>query len=566
MHLPSEAVIRQSLQLGINGISRRRAVFQGAHGIAQDAEALGPPLLGGGFALSSLVLTFLGSTRGGKLGLPVVERLVRDLLARDATYHLWRLDGFRGGFDLGNNGGVGDGLQNRFRSCFGGDWLSHDRFDRCCRDCHFWSNRRFQLDVDWWRHQHDGFGIDRLGCGLVGHGCPLNSSYHFSTIDGKRKQGALRRSDVAWSTCHDAMVRGMTRVILAGLLVILAACGTTAAAPKKAVRMPVLVAMAAERPLGQAIHAGGSLEPDELVQIAVRVAGAAERVGFHAGTQVEAGQVLVEIEPERFRIALERAEAASAKATAQVAEASASLARRRQLAQRSDGLVTDEELATWSSRLAQAEADNALAAADLAQARLNARDAIVRAAIAGSIETRTVNQGQYLAVGDVIATQVRRLPLRLRARVTTSEAALLRRGQTVQVTVDGQQLSGTLTLIAAAADTASRSVAVSVEIPQAPDGVVAGAFAEMLATVGAETARLAVPASALRAGERGWSAFVIDGDGDATVARRRSVQPGLRSADGWVEIRSGIAPGERVAVRGADALRDGQDVSIAAGR
>jgi multidrug efflux pump subunit AcrA (membrane-fusion protein) len=50
-------------------------------------------------------------------------------------------------------------------------------------------------------------------------------------------------------------------------------------------------------------------------------------------------------------------------------------------------------------------------------------------------------------------------------------------------------------------------------------------------------------------------------DGDQEVARSRLVETGLRSPDGWVEIRSGLAIGDRLIVRGQDGLRDGQAVA-----
>lgn len=354
-------------------------------------------------------------------------------------------------------------------------------------------------------------------------------------------------------------------IAIALVLLVLPACGKPSAeGPKRAFRVPVLVAAAGDQPIRQEVRAGGSLDADETVQIATRVAGVVERVAFHEGMAAEPGQVLIEIEPERFAIALRRAEAAHAKAEAQVAEARSSLARRAGLAQRSDGMVADEELNTWRSRLAQSEADAALAAADLEQARLDARDAAVKAVLAGTIESRSVRLGQFLPVGTVVATQVRRLPLRLRARVTDAEAALLRAGQEVAVVAGGQRLAGVLTLVGQAADPASRTVPVVAEIAQAGPAVVAGAFAELIAQAGDGSPRLAVPASALRASERGWTAFVVEGGDEDAVVRRRTVETGMRGTDGAVEVRSGIAAGERVVVRGIDALRDGQAVAIAA--
>jgi multidrug efflux system membrane fusion protein len=298
------------------------------------------------------------------------------------------------------------------------------------------------------------------------------------------------------------------------------------------------------------------------VQVTNRMAGVVERVAFNTGDTVKAGQVLVEIEPERFRIAVERARAGLAKAEAQVAEARASLTRRVDLGAQGSGLVPAEELAAWRSRLAQAEADAALAATGLAQAELDARYATVRAPLAAIIESRSVRIGQHLDVGAVVATQVQRLPMRLRARVSAAEAGVLAVGHAVRVLpAAGAPLAGRIVLVGATADPASRTVEVVAEISEAPPGVVAGGFAELLATASCPRPQPAVPQAALRATDRGYVAFVVERDGERQVARTRRVEAGLRSPDGWVEIRARPAARATLIVRGADGLRDGQEVA-----
>lgn len=350
--------------------------------------------------------------------------------------------------------------------------------------------------------------------------------------------------------------------LAAGL--VLAACGGAPPPPKAAPPpLPVEVQVVAERVVGQEVRSGGTLQPAEIMQATSRVAGVAESVSFRAGDMVQAGQTLVEIEPERFRLAVERAEATLRKAEAQVAEMRASLDRRERLNAEGTGMVPAEELVAWRSRLEQAVADVVLAKAGLAQARLDAREAVVRAPLTGVVESRSVQIGQYLMAGTVVATQVQRLPLRLSARVATAEAARLAVGQAAQVrTTDGTLLTGRLVLVGAAADAGSRTVEVVAEIAAAPPGVVAGGFAELLALGSDATPRPVVPQAALRATERGYQGFVAIEEQGRTVARARIIAVGLRSPDGLVEARSGLAPGERVIINGADALRDGQAVEI----
>ncbi len=58
----------------------------------------------------------------------------------------------------------------------------------------------------------------------------------------------------------------------------------------------------------------------------------------------------------------------------------------------------------------------------------------------------------------------------------------------------------------------------------------------------------------MRPSERGFLAYVVEDD----KAHERVLELGLRTADGMVEVREGLKPGERLVVRGAEALKDGR--------
>jgi membrane fusion protein (multidrug efflux system)/multidrug efflux system membrane fusion protein len=85
-----------------------------------------------------------------------------------------------------------------------------------------------------------------------------------------------------------------------------------------------------------------------------------------------------------------------------------------------------------------------------------------------------------------------------------------------------------------------------------------GSFAQVTVPIGAATKAPVIPETAVRPSERGFLAYVVEGD----VARERELSLGLRTADGRVEVRSGVKPGERLVVRGGEALRDGAKVRV----
>jgi multidrug efflux system membrane fusion protein len=78
-----------------------------------------------------------------------------------------------------------------------------------------------------------------------------------------------------------------------------------------------------------------------------------------------------------------------------------------------------------------------------------------------------------------------------------------------------------------------------------------------------------VPEESVRATERGFVAFVpekrLAKDGTPEwFARVRTLDLGYRTP-GWVEVKKGIAPGEQLIRRGAEALEDGTPIRFAVG-
>ena len=80
----------------------------------------------------------------------------------------------------------------------------------------------------------------------------------------------------------------------------------------------------------------------------------------------------------------------------------------------------------------------------------------------------------------------------------------------------------------------------------------------MSVPIGSSTDAPVIPQTAVRPSERGFLAFVVSG----AKASERVLELGLRTPDGLVEVRHGLAPGESLVVRGAEALHDGAKVRV----
>jgi multidrug efflux system membrane fusion protein len=368
----------------------------------------------------------------------------------------------------------------------------------------------------------------------------------------------------------------MTGAAIRGLLLLIAgaaaaACGgdskpSAAAASRGAgLVFPVEVETVQARPVEYAVSAVGSVEAFERVEVTARVGGAIEKVNFQEGANVDTGHVLVEIEPERYRLAVRSAKANVEKAEASLAEATAALKRREAVNARNPDLVREEELDTWRTRMRTAAADVAQQKSSLDLAELNLRESLARAPFPGIIQSRNVQTGQYVQPGAVIATLVRREPLLLRFQVPEKESGALKEGMPARFTVaeEKRPFNAQITLVAAAADPQTRMVAVTARVTDRARGSLRpGAFAQVTVPIGGRGNAPVVPETSVRPSERGFLGYVVEGD----TARERILTLGLRTPDGRVEIKDGVKPGERIVVRGGEALKDGARVRIEAGR
>jgi multidrug efflux system membrane fusion protein len=358
------------------------------------------------------------------------------------------------------------------------------------------------------------------------------------------------------------MTRPLPRLLLPALLALLASCsrgggeaGAMAGKPGKGpLAMPVETTPVATQQVEFTVNAVGSLEAFEVVQVTARVSGAVEAIHFLEGTRVQAGDPLVEIEPRRYRLLADEARAAWEKATAAVSEAESGLARRLGANETTAGLIPGEEVEAWQTRVLTARAEAAAREAALQLAEKSAADAVARAPFAGVVQTRDVQTGRYVQPGALLATLVRRDPLLLRFQVPEGDAARLAAGQTARFTVQGAgERRARLVHVAESADEDTRMVAVTAQVESPDADLRPGAFAQVVVPVARSRAAVVVPQTAVRPSERGFLAYVVAGG----KARERVLELGMRTPEGLVEVRAGLAPAESLVVRGAEALREG---------
>jgi multidrug efflux system membrane fusion protein len=362
------------------------------------------------------------------------------------------------------------------------------------------------------------------------------------------------------------------RISGAGLVAALAlaaiGCSKSAAdtpakgAGKGKIEYAVEVAPVEMREVGYVVTAPGSIQAFEQVQVTARVGGAVDKVAFAEGQAVKSGQVLAIIEVDRYQVAVDQAKAAVDKAAATLAQAEAQLARRQASNKEHPGLVAGEEVATYETAVTTAKADVQAAKEAERVAELNLRDAYVRAPMEGVIQTRTVETGQYLQPGTVLATLLQRDPLLLKFSVTEADAPRITPGMTATLTLREsiRSYAAKITLVSAAADPTSHLVAITAQVDDKEHKywLRPGVFCDVSVPVGATRKSAVVPEISIRATERGFLAYVVQGG----TAKERAVQLGMHTSSGFVEITKGLSEGDVLVVLGAEPLSDGAPVKI----
>jgi RND family efflux transporter MFP subunit len=275
------------------------------------------------------------------------------------------------------------------------------------------------------------------------------------------------------------------------------------------------------------------------------------------GDAVDAGDVIARIDPRLRQVELKRVRADVARLEADLRYRERQLERTQELAASNTASATllDESLAQRDQSL-QLLAD---AKARLERAEYDLDRTQIRAAFAGHVVERLASVGEYIGVGEDVVRLVdtHRKEIALAAPIALTR--FVKAGTEVSVHSDGIAREHPVRTVVPVGDAISRMVEIRLNAGDG-DWLVGTPVQVSLPSDTAVTA-VAVPRDALV--ERGGQAFVykLSAEGTAVqVPARIQTTVGL-----WVALDGGIEPGDRVIIRGAERLADGQAVEVITG-
>ena len=289
------------------------------------------------------------------------------------------------------------------------------------------------------------------------------------------------------------------------------------------------------------------------VTISTDLPGIVSRIAFESGSQVKAGDMLVQLNTDQEQAQLAQAES-------QEYLAKLNLDRNKDLLAK--------------KTIAQSDYDSTNATYCQAVATVNQYKALIarktlRVPFDGIVGIRQVNVGQYLSPGDAVVTLQSLDPIYVNFSLPQQDLSQLATGQEVQVKVDafGSRLFvGKITAVNQLVDANSRNVQVQATLPNADTKLWSGMYVKVSVVLPDEQEIVAIPSSSIHYAPYGDSIFIVEDlkdDNGKTFkgVREQFVKLGQTRGD-LISIVSGLKPGEEVATSGVFRLKNNAPVTV----
>jgi multidrug efflux system membrane fusion protein len=328
---------------------------------------------------------------------------------------------------------------------------------------------------------------------------------------------------------------------------------------------PVIVTSAPVRQQDVPIYLTGvgTVTANQSVTVRTRVDGELDKVGFVEGQDVQAGQLLAQLDPRALQAQLAQARATQAKDQAQLVNARLDLRRFTELTK--EDAATRQQLDTQRALVAQLEATVEMDAAQVSFAQVQLGYTTITAPIGGRVGARLVDPGNIVHATDtgglVVINQIDPISVVFtlpESAVGEINAAMADTPAGLPVTALGRESNqelgtGKLVLVNNQIDTTTGTVQLKAIFPNARHALWPGQYVNARLQLGTRRQALTVPAAAVQRGQDGTYAYAIDDQGVARIVpiRVAAIQ------DNVAVVEGGLQPGERIVVDGQYKLRPG---------
>ncbi|HUM12169.1 MAG TPA: efflux RND transporter periplasmic adaptor subunit [Myxococcaceae bacterium] len=361
---------------------------------------------------------------------------------------------------------------------------------------------------------------------------------------------------------------GIAILVVLGVVLLRRARGDASKQPAgpgaQARVVPVGVSAAEKRDVSIWVEGLGNVTSLATVTIRARVSGQIVSIAFQEGSRVRQGDLLVQVDPRPFKIALQQAEATTQRDLATLHNAERDLARYKDLI--AQKLIAQQQYDQQIATVESARATIGLDQAAVNSARLNLQFSSVISPIDGIAGVRQVDVGNLVTPTDqngiVVLTQMDPIAVLF----TLPQDDLPRVAEAFSsgpLTVEAWDRgglaklgTGKLTVIDNQVNAGTATIRLKAEFPNPELRLWPSLFVKARMQLQTRAGVVVVPTPAIQRGPNGVFVYLVNPDGTVAV---RTVQ--VDTVQGPLTIvAQGVQPGERVVVDGQNQLRAGAKV------
>lgn len=337
------------------------------------------------------------------------------------------------------------------------------------------------------------------------------------------------------------MKSAVSSLILVGGLLGNLACGHKPDSRETKELPKVAVALVAQGSPEGGAWVAATLQSTRTAMLSTRMAAQVRRVLAQEGQRVAAGGLLIALSDEDLQGQLKAAETGLATVQAY---------HRRIQALQAQKASTAVELEQVEAQVAQAQAGVTALKANIAYTQ-------IRAPFSGLVQSRKVNEGDFVGPGMPLLELVGDGEQELVATLSDQESKGLKAGAKIKFETEGVEGEAQITGLAPGGDPYSHKGTLRAKVLK-PKGLRQGSFARIL-VAGLAVEGLSVPRSALV--QRGELTGVFIAKGGHAELRWLALGEGAGS---YLPVRSGLKAGEPIIDR-PGALQDGQPIELSSG-
>lgn len=316
------------------------------------------------------------------------------------------------------------------------------------------------------------------------------------------------------------------------------------------------IAYVSQTEVSPTVAVPGTIYSRNDVQVTAGVAGQLTMVA-EPGTVVQAGEAVARIDRETLLLQRAEQEVLLERAEINIRQLNSQLGRQREL--EGSSLVSEFELEQTEANRDLAVSDAKLIKVRLRQIDDQIRRADVRAPFTGIVTSRAHRAGEDVARGEVLGQMTDIRNMEVRAFVPLKHLPRTVVGDAINVFATDTQFPGSIRALVPTGDIRSQTFEARIDLPLEASGIwTVGQLVSVGIPIRSDEQTLAIPRDALVLRQNGSYVFRINSE---NKAERIEVSIGDSSGD-LIGVSGLLQEGDRVAVRGAENLREGTEVKI----